>query len=94
MSEIISVSLSNPTLLILEFDTYDRYGSEYVPKGRKMRAQWTPEMAQDLEAYHGIDAEAELTALLTEEIDREIINELLNPTVINENFGQIKKLGL
>lgn len=49
---------------------------------RKMRAHWTPELAQDLEAYHSIDAEAELTALLSEEvaaeIDREIIRDLVN----------------
>lgn len=48
---------------------------------RKMRAHWTPELAQDLEAYHSIDAEAELTALLSEEvaaeIDREIIRDLI-----------------
>jgi hypothetical protein len=46
-----------------------------------MRAHWTPELAQDLEAYHSIDAEAELTALLSEEIaaeiDREIIRDLI-----------------
>ncbi len=49
---------------------------------RKLRAHWTPELAQDLEAYHSIDAEAELTALLSEhvaaEIDREVIIDLIN----------------
>lgn len=49
---------------------------------RKLRAHWTPELAQDLEAYHSIDAEAELTALLSEhvaaEIDREILIDLIN----------------
>ncbi len=49
---------------------------------RKLRAHWTPELAQDLEAYHSIDAEVELTALLSEhiaaEIDREIIIDLIN----------------
>ncbi len=52
-----------------------------VTATRKMRAHWTPELAQDLEAYHSIDAEAELTALLSEEvaaeIDREIIRDLV-----------------
>jgi hypothetical protein len=52
-----------------------------VTETRKMRAHWTPELAQDLEAYHSIDAEAELTALLSEEvaaeIDREIIIDLI-----------------
>ena len=52
-----------------------------VTETRKMRAHWTPELAQDLEAYHSIDAEAELTALLSvevaAEIDREIIRDLI-----------------
>jgi hypothetical protein len=47
---------------------------------RKMRAQWTPELAQDVSAFHNIDAESELTALLSEtmaaEIDREILRDL------------------
>lgn len=44
----------------------------------KMKLQWTPGMAQDLFAYHALDAEEELTAILTEEINREIVNNLLN----------------
>ena len=43
---------------------------------RRIHATWTPEMAQDLQTYHNIDAEAELTRLLTEEINREIISKL------------------
>jgi len=47
---------------------------------RKLRATWSPEMAQDVNAFHNIDAEAELTALLSEqiaaEIDREILRDL------------------
>ena len=49
-------------------------------ESRKMRAAWTPELAQDVSAFHNIDAEAELTALLSEqmaaEIDREILRDL------------------
>lgn len=49
-------------------------------KPRKLRARWSPELSQDIQAYHNIDAEAELTALLSEqiamEIDREILREL------------------
>ena len=37
---------------------------------RRIHATWTPEMAQDLQTYHNIDAEAELTRLLTEEMNR------------------------
>ena len=47
---------------------------------RKLRASWSPELAQDVSAFHNIDAEAELTALLSEqiaaEVDREILRDL------------------
>lgn len=47
---------------------------------RKLRATWSPELAQDVNAFHNIDAEAELTAMLSEqvaaEIDREILRDL------------------
>ena len=48
---------------------------------RKLRARWSPELAQDLNAYHSIDAEVELTRVLSEnialELDREILNDLV-----------------
>jgi len=48
---------------------------------RKLRAKWSPELAQDLNAYHSLDAEVELTQILSEqiamELDREILNDLL-----------------
>ena len=48
---------------------------------RRMRVTWTPELAQDVSAFNNIDAEAELTTLLsqqiTEEIDRNILNDLV-----------------
>jgi hypothetical protein len=48
---------------------------------RKLRARWSPELAQDLNAYHSMDAEVELTGILSEqvalEIDREILQDLL-----------------
>ena len=48
---------------------------------RKLRARWSPELAQDLNAYHSMDAEVELTQILSEqialEIDREILGDLL-----------------
>ena len=53
-----------------------------VAKTRKLKAVWTPELAQDLNAYHSVDAEAELTSLLSEyismEIDLEILDMLLS----------------
>ena len=44
---------------------------------RKLRARWSPELAQDLNAYHSMDAEVELTQILTEQIAREIDREIL-----------------
>ena len=48
---------------------------------RKLKARWSPELAQDLNAYHSLDAEVELTQILSEqialELDREVLNDLL-----------------
>ena len=49
-----------------------------VAKTRKLKAQWTPELAQDLNAYQNIDAEAELTGLLSQYIAMEIDLEILD----------------
>lgn len=49
-----------------------------VAKTRKLKAVWTPEFAQDLNAYHSIDAEAELTSMLSEYVSMEIDLELLD----------------
>jgi len=49
-----------------------------VAKTRKLKAVWTPELAQDLNAYHSIDAEAELTAMLSDYISLEIDLEILD----------------
>lgn len=47
-------------------------------KTRKLKASWTPEFAQDLNAYHSIDAEAELTSMLSEYVSMEIDLEILD----------------
>ena len=48
---------------------------------KKLKAKWSPELGQDLNAYHNLDAEVELTSILSEqialEIDREIVNDLI-----------------
>jgi hypothetical protein len=54
-----------------------------VAKTRKLKAVWTPELAQDLNAYHSIDAEAELTALLSEYVSMEIDLEILDMLITN-----------
>jgi hypothetical protein len=48
---------------------------------KKLKAKWTPELAQDLNAYHNMDAEVELTSILSEQIALEIDNEILNDLV-------------
>lgn len=49
-----------------------------VAKTRKLKAVWTPELAQDLNAYHSVDGEAELTSMLTEYVSMEIDLEILD----------------
>jgi hypothetical protein len=48
---------------------------------KKLKAKWTPELGQDLQAYHNLDAEVELTSILSEQIALEIDRELLNDLV-------------
>ena len=71
---------SSPTPAIPEIDIKIE-AIAVVAEGRKLRAKWSPELAQDLNAYHSLDAEVELTQILSEqialEIDREILNDLL-----------------
>ena len=62
-----------------------------VAKTRKLKAQWTPEFAQDLNAYHSVDAEAELTSMLSEyismEIDLEILDMLIQGAATTEKWS-------
>ena len=65
-----------------------------VAKTRKLKAVWTPELAQDLNAYHSVDAEAELTAMLSEyiamEIDLEILDMLKANASAKTNYWSAK----
>jgi len=54
-----------------------------VAKTRKLKAVWSPEFAQDLNAYHSIDAEAELTSMLSEYVSQEIDLEILDMLISN-----------
>lgn len=64
-----------------------------VAKTRKLKAVWTPEFAQDLNAYHSIDAEAELTSMLSEyvsmEIDLEILDMLIAAAPTTEYWSAV-----
>jgi|3_EtaG_2_1085321.scaffolds.fasta_scaffold01105_1 hypothetical protein len=49
---------------------------------KKLKAKWTPELGQDLNAYHNLDAEVELTQILSEQIALEIDREILEDLVV------------
>jgi hypothetical protein len=61
-----------------------------VAKTRKLKAVWTPEFAQDLNAYQSIDAEAEVTNMLSEyislEIDLEILDMLIKDAAAGDEY--------
>ena len=52
-------------------------------KTRKLKAVWTPELAQDLNAYHAVDAEAELTSMLSEYVTMEVDLEIIDMLKVN-----------
>jgi hypothetical protein len=54
---------------------------------KKLKAKWSPELGQDLNAYHNLDAEVELTSILSEQIALEIDREILNDLVKGANAG-------
>jgi len=56
---------------------------------RKLKATWTPELAQDLNAYHNLDAEVELTGLLSEQIALEIDSEILGDLLRGATAGTL-----
>ena len=65
-----------------------------VAKTRKLKAQWTPEFAQDLNAYQSLDAEAELTSIMSEyialEIDLENLDMLINDASAADEYWSAK----
>jgi hypothetical protein len=56
-------------------------------RSRKLKAAWTPELGQDLNVYHNLDAEVELTSILSEQIGLEIDQEILNDLVKGATAG-------
>jgi hypothetical protein len=68
---------SNTAIVIPQINVSMR-SEAIVAKTKKLKAQWTPEFAQDLNAYHSLDAEAELTAVMSEYISLEIDLEILD----------------
>ena len=96
ISDALSVNSDGSTLTIPSFESdFGATPSPAIPEveikiesvavtatTRKLRARWSPEMAQDLTAFYSIDVEAELTNIISEmvtlDIDREILNDLLS----------------
>merc|ERR1712054_539461 len=56
---------------------------------RKLKAKWSPELAQDLNAYHSLDAEVELTQILSEQIALELDREILNDLLVQANGASL-----
>jgi len=81
-SSVASAAGANSTLAIPEINVQLK-SDTVAAKTRKLKAQWTPEFAQDLNAYHSIDAEAELTSILSEYISMEIDLEILDMLIQN-----------
>ena len=73
---------SGQSISIPEIDVQMR-SETIAAKTRKLKAQWTPEFSQDLNAFHSIDAEAELTSILSEYISLEIDLEILDMLIEN-----------
>lgn len=80
---------SNSEIVIPQINVSMR-SEAIVAKTKKLKAQWTPEFAQDLNAYHSLDAEAELTAVMSEyislEIDMEILDMLINSAAAGTEY--------
>lgn len=87
-----AVDPANGTISIPEINV-SLASEAIVAKTRKLKAQWTPEFAQDLNAYHSIDAEAELTSLLSEyismEIDLELMDMLIQDAATTERWSAV-----
>jgi hypothetical protein len=80
--EDTSFNVGTPGITIPEINVQLK-SEAIVAKTRKLKAQWTPEFAQDLNAYHSVDAEAELTGILSQYISMEIDLELLDMLIQN-----------
>ena len=79
----LSVANGNTTGIEIPEINVQLKSEPIVAKTRKLKAQWTPEFAQDLNAYHSVDAEAELTGILSQYISMEIDLELLDMLIEN-----------
>jgi hypothetical protein len=88
-----NTGINNGTDLDIPEVNLELQSEPIVAKTRKLKAVWTPEFAQDLNAYHSIDAEAELTSMLSEyvsmEIDLEILDMLISSAPTTEYWSAV-----
>jgi hypothetical protein len=87
--EATSTAAVDTSISIPEIDVKMR-SEAIVAKTRKLKAQWTPEFSQDLNAFHSLDAEAELTGILSEYISLEIDLEILDMLIQNVPTNQVE----
>ena len=87
--EAASTAAIDTSISIPEIDVKMR-SEAIVAKTRKLKAQWTPEFSQDLNAFHSLDAEAELTGILSEYISLEIDLEILDMLIQNVPTNQVE----
>lgn len=87
--EIPSFCFESPHLKPLSFKMES---VEVTTRERRIRATWTPELAQDLQGYHGINAEDELIGLLNEELTRELDRNTIN--TIAQDLVPVQPMGI
>jgi len=76
-------NINSTTAIVIPEINVQMRSEGIIAKTRKLRAVWTPEFAQDLNAYQSLDAEAELTSILSEYISLEIDLEILDMLIRN-----------
>ena len=81
-----ALNANNTPIAIPEINVQMR-SEAIVAKTKKLKAVWTPEFAQDLNAYHSLDAEAELTSIMSEYISLEIDQEILAMLIESAGAG-------
>ena len=81
-----NMNVNNNPITIPEINVQMR-SEAIVAKTRKLKAVWTPEFAQDLNAYHSLDAEAELTSIMSEYISLEIDLEIMDMLIESAAAG-------
>jgi hypothetical protein len=97
-NKTLSAGVGAPTTIAIPEINVQLKSEAIVAKTRKLKAQWTPEFAQDLNAYHSVDAEAELTGILSQyismEIDLEILDMLIQNAFTSDRWSAVNNQSL